>query len=152
MEWSCVKDPHYIKINLILPPTHTHTSYITHPHTLGFMCQGLITEYEDSEEGGWFMWGIPVSACMCRKCSHIHACQDVSVCGWGGGGAQQVGERLSFISNWQTDMLQIPTAAALNRPAIENAVEETHTHTCRGGVFLCVCVCRYFSVRPCCLQ
>lgn len=55
---------------------------------------------------------------------------------------QQARERLSFISNRQTDMLQIPATAALNRPAKtpqENTLEETQTLT--HSQRLCVSVC-----------
>lgn len=89
-----MKDPHYIMINPNLPPTHihthTHTANITHPHTLGFIWQGLITMRMRTLGG--FMWGVPanaracvcvrVSASICRMCICIYACKDVCVCVW----------------------------------------------------------------------
>ena len=73
----------------------------------------------------------------------MFVCVRVCVCVYRGSAhreveiTQQVRERLSFISNRRTDMLQIPTAAELNRPANtpqEKTHEDTHTHTHRGCV------------------
>lgn len=90
-----------------------------------------------------------MSARICRMCSHMHTCEDVLCMGREGVPTsreeeitQQARERLSFISNRQTDMLQIPATAALNRPAKtpqENTLEETQTLT--HSQRLCVSVC-----------
>lgn len=71
--------------------------------------------------------------CMGREGVHTSREEEIT---------QQVRERLSFISNRQTDMLQIPATAALNRPAKtpqENTLEETQTLT--HSQRLCVSVC-----------
>lgn len=116
------------------------------------MCQGLITEYEDSIEGGWFMWGIPVSACMCRMCSHIHTCQDV--CLWAGRERTQTGKERSH-SKWekgwvssQTDRLTCyksqPQQHWTDLP--RKTLWKKHALLQRRSVSVCVRVCEGISL------
>lgn len=110
-----------------------------------------VNNYEYEDTGGK---GVHVGVFLCQhvyvECVHICIHARMFMC-MGREGVptsreeeitQQVRERLSFISNRQTDMLQIPATAALNRPAKtpqENTLEETQTLT--HSQRLCVSVC-----------